>query len=114
MWRKHHSVFQDHIKYIRHDIVKPFRVRINCYAKCVQEMHDPEKYLPPPLMKSESFDKAIWKVYNKEFSEHKIRVDIKEGLPSSMQYEFEDNQEDHFSLTHELFCDLMSTIKVKD
>ena len=28
MWKKHQSVFQDHVKYIHNDIVKPFRVGI--------------------------------------------------------------------------------------
>ena len=28
MWRKHRSAFQDHVKYMHNDIVKPFRVGI--------------------------------------------------------------------------------------
>ena len=40
MWRKHHSVFQEHLKYICDDIVKLFRVGILCYAERVQDMHD--------------------------------------------------------------------------
>ena len=28
MWRKHRSTFQDHVKYIHNDIVKPFSWRI--------------------------------------------------------------------------------------
>ena len=59
-------------------------------------------------------EKRIWKVGNKELSGHEIRVSIKEGLPSSMQDDLEDNQEDHCSLTHEFLCDLLSIIKVKD
>ena len=45
---------------------------------------------------------------------NKIRVEIKDRLPSSMQDELEDNQEDYFPLTHEYWCDLLSTIEVKD
>ena len=47
MWRKHRSVFQDHLKYICNDIVKPFCVGIICCYEHVQEIHDPEKHLPP-------------------------------------------------------------------
>ena len=36
-------------------------------------------------MKGESFYEASWKVRDKEFSVHYIRVDIKDRLPSSMQ-----------------------------
>ena len=54
MWRKYRSVYQDHIKYVCNDIVKPFRVKILHYSNCVHEMHDIEKYLTPPSMKGES------------------------------------------------------------
>ena len=40
MWRKHQSVYQDHLKYVRNDMVKPSRVRILCYAERVREMHE--------------------------------------------------------------------------
>ena len=65
MWRKHHSVLQDHLKYIRNDIVKPSQVRIICYYERVKEIHNLEKYLPPPSKKGKIFEAASWKVYNK-------------------------------------------------
>ena len=40
MWKKHQSFFQDHIKYIHNNIVKPFRVVILQYDERVREMHD--------------------------------------------------------------------------
>ena len=40
MWRKNRSVYQDHLKYVRNDIVNPFHVIILRYAKRVMEMHD--------------------------------------------------------------------------
>ena len=48
MWRKHWSVYQDHMKYICNDIVKPFRVKILRYTERVIEMHELAKYIPPP------------------------------------------------------------------
>ena len=51
MWRKHQSIYQDHMKYVSNDIVKPFKVQILRYVKSVQEMHEIAKYLPPTLMK---------------------------------------------------------------
>ena len=47
MRRKHQSVFNDHLKYIHNEIVKPFRVIILHYAKRVEEIHYLEKHLPP-------------------------------------------------------------------
>ena len=49
-----------------------------------------------------------------EFTVSEIHVEIKDGLPSSIQYELEDNQEDYCYLRHEDWCDLLSTIEVKD
>ena len=65
MWRNHHSVFQDHQKYIRDDVVKPFHVIILHYAERVQGMHSLEKYLPLPLMKGKSFKADNWKFREK-------------------------------------------------
>ena len=42
MWRNHRSVFQDHLKYIHNDIVKPCCVGIIRYAERFQEMYDLE------------------------------------------------------------------------
>ena len=55
MWRKHRSVFQDHLKYIHNDIVKPFRFGMIHYAKRVEEMHYLENHLTPTLMKGYIF-----------------------------------------------------------
>ena len=65
MWMKHQSIFQDHIKYIRNDIVNPFRVVIIHYAKRIEEMHDLEKNLSPYLIKDEDFEAANRKVCDK-------------------------------------------------
>ena len=48
MWKKHRSVFQDHVKYIHNDIVKHSRVRIIQYAERDPGMNDLAKYLTPP------------------------------------------------------------------
>ena len=44
----------------------------------------------------------------------KIRIAIKDGLPSFMQDELEDQPEDYSSFNYEDWCDLLSTIDVKD
>ena len=53
MWRKHCSLFQDHLKYIHNDIVKPFHVGILRNDECFQDIHELEKYLPPPSVKGD-------------------------------------------------------------
>ena len=77
-------------------------------------MHNLAKYLPPPLMKGESHESDNWDVHNKGLSENEIHVAIKDGPPSSIQDELENNKEDYCPLAHEYWCDLLSTIKVKD
>ena len=76
-------------------------------------MHDLAKYLRPPSMKGKSAEAANWNVRNQEFMVSGIRLAIKDGLPSYMNDELEEHQEDHFSLTYEEWCDLLSTIEVK-
>ena len=65
MWKKHCSIFQDHVKYIHNDIFKTFRVGILQYAKHFCEMQDLAKYLLPPLMKDVGFKEDSWDVRDK-------------------------------------------------
>ena len=83
------------MKYICNGIVNPFKVKILRYAERVIEMHDLAKYLPPPSMKGESSKVDNSTVRNQEFTVSGIRLAIKDGLPSSMQDELGDHQEDY-------------------
>ena len=114
MWRKHRNVYQDHMKYVRNDIFKPFKVKNFRYTKCVCGMHDLAKYLPPPLVKVKSSEAANWTVRNQEFIAVEVRLAIKDGLPKSMQDELDDHIEYYRFLTYEDWCDLLSIIEVKD
>ena len=114
MWRKHRSVYQDHMQYIRNYIVKPFKVKIICYAERMCDMHDLAKYLHPPTMKGKRTEAANWTSRNQEFTPSEILIEIKDGLPLSMNVELEDYPEEYHSLTYEYCCDLLSKIKVKD
>ena len=53
------------MKYVRNDILKPFKVKNSRYAERVREMHDLAKYLPPYSMKGESAMADNWNVQNK-------------------------------------------------
>ena len=72
MCRKHRSVYQDHMKYVRNGIVKPFKVKILRYAEHVLDMHEQAKHLPSPSMKGESSMAANWSVRNYEFTNSDI------------------------------------------
>ena len=56
------------MRYVRNDIVKPFKLKIFCYAERIHEMAELVKYLHPPLTKGEIAMSANWKVRNKEFT----------------------------------------------
>ena len=73
------------MKYVRNDIVKPFKVKILRYVKRVREMHDLAKYLHPPLMKVESAEADNWTVRNQDFATGEVQLAIKDGIPKSMQ-----------------------------
>ena len=64
-------------------------------------------------MKGESYESDNWKVRDQELTVREIGVAFKDGLPTSMQDELDDHQEDYHSLNHEEWCDLLYTIQVK-
>ena len=102
------------MKYVHNDIVKPFKVKILRYAERVHDMHDLAKYLSIPLIKGESDKSANWNIQNQEFNSSEIQLEIKDKLSKSMQYELDDHPEDYRSLTYEDWCELLSTIEVRD
>ena len=65
-------------------------------------------------MKGDRYGTSNWDFRDIEFSKNYICVAIKDRLSSSMQDELEDNQEYYRSLAHDNWCDLLSTINVKD
>ena len=91
MWRRHRSVYQDHMKYVRNYIVKPFKVKILRCAKRVREMHDLAKYLPPPSIIGESTMADNWSVRKKEFTTSDLRLNIKDKLSKTMRDELDDH-----------------------
>ena len=114
MWINHWSVYQEHIKYVCNDILKPLKVKILRYDERVREMRDLAKYLHPPSIKGASTMVDNWNVCNQELTASDIRLEIKDGLPKSMRDELDDHSEDYFSLTSEYWCGLLSTFEVKD
>ena len=38
IWKKHHSVFGDHVRYVTNNITKPYNAIILKYDECVREM----------------------------------------------------------------------------
>ena len=101
------------MKCVCNEIVKLFKVKILCYVERIREMHDLEKYLPPPYMKRESVMADNWNIRNKEITTSDLRLAIKDGIPKSMRDEQDEHPENYHSLTYEDWCDLLSTIKVK-
>ena len=77
-------------------------------------MHDIYKYLHPPSMKDGSYESANWDVRYGGFFENETRIAMEDVIPSSIQYKLEDNQEDYCSQAHKYWCDLLSTIEIKD
>ena len=102
------------MKYVCNDILKPFKVKIPRYAKRVREIHDLANYLPPPPMKGESEMAANWSVHKEELTTGYLRLAIKDGLSPKMRDKLDDHSEDYRSLTYGYWCDLLSTIEVKD
>ena len=90
MWKNHQSIYQDHMKYIHNDTVKPFRVKFLPSTKRNINMHNLSKYLTPPSMKGKRIEEANWTFHNQELTVSEIRLAIKDGIPSYMHYELED------------------------
>ena len=65
MWRKHRSIFHDHVGYIHIYIVNPFKVVIIQYYERVCDIYDLAKYLPPFSMKGQEYDEADCSVRDK-------------------------------------------------
>ena len=87
--------------------MKPFRVFIINYNERVREIHNLEKYLPPPLMKGQDYNEADWEVRDKGLSENNICVAARDGLPISMRDELDEKDKYYQYVPHIYWCDLL-------
>ena len=81
IWKYHHQVYYDHIKYLQQHICKPFKWTMVQHISHVHDMFNYCIYLPPPTMRGQSWEKAEWTARNSPAPENTIREAIKEGLP---------------------------------
>ena len=77
IWRKHHYIFQYHVKNMHNDIVKPFRLGILQYTERVCEIHDLDNFPPTSSKEGGWYDMADWAIHGKELSEDGIHVATK-------------------------------------
>ena len=66
------------MRYVRNDIVKPFKLKILRYAEHVREMHDLGKDLHPTSRKGKSVMASNWKSRKKDFTISDIQLAIKD------------------------------------
>ena len=114
MWRRQRIAFQDHVTYINNYTPKPFRVIIIQSEKCVFEMHYISKYLPPTSKKGDLYHQEDWRLVNRDLTEYNICVDTKDVPSQSMYDETEDKYRYYYNLSHESWCDLLSTLDAKE
>ena len=65
-------------------------------------------------MKGVGFEEASWYICDRELNEDVIKVTTKDRIPTYIHDELEDNKEEYCSITHEEWCNLLSTMGVND
>ena len=58
MQNKNHSVFDEQMKYVKNDNLKPFNMYIIHYYEWVRENLELKKYLSPPSKKNEELQET--------------------------------------------------------
>ena len=59
------------------------------------------QYLTPPSTKGVGYEEDSWEIRDKYFNKDVISVTTKDGIPTFMQDDLDDNQENYSSITHE-------------
>ena len=60
MRKKHHSVFDEHMRYVKSDIQKPYKLRRFHYYEWLRKMFDLGCYLSTPSKKCEEYHYCDW------------------------------------------------------
>ena len=58
MQNNHHSLFNEHIRYVNNYAPKPFNMDILQYVKCMQEMFELGNYLFTPIRNNDDYRDA--------------------------------------------------------
>jgi hypothetical protein len=85
MWARHQTVHDEHIRYFKNKIIKPYDMAIRDFYNRVIKMYSFLYHLQPPLMNNQAWYQAKWHMLTALPSEECIHVPIRNDLPRSMQ-----------------------------
>jgi hypothetical protein len=71
----------EHVRYLKNKIIKPYDMAINDFYNQVIEMYSFLYYLQPHSMNNQVWYEAKWNMFTALPTEERIRVAIRNGLP---------------------------------
>ena len=101
IWKKHRSVFDDHLRYVQNDVTNTYKERIIKYTEFMHEMINLSQYLSPTCIKGEYYRNNECKSRYEKFLEETIQKDIKCGLFPVISQDIEYNDMDYHTMDPE-------------
>jgi hypothetical protein len=100
MWVRHQTVHDEHIRYLKNKIIKPYDMVIRDFYDQVIEMYSFLYYLQQPSMNNQAWYQAKWHMFN--------------GLPRSMQDKLDQKDEDYHMGSNETFLGYLYHLEIED
>jgi len=105
LWVNHHDCFEEQLRYLQNDIVKPCKMSVIESVKRVEIIFKYMPFLPPPSSKNMTYDQADWKKRNLLINKATIRHCQFHVLPESYQQRLLNDAEDWKAMTEVVWLD---------
>jgi len=112
-WETPHKVYEDHLRYLGNDIIKPLAMTVKELELCFDKMYSLKKYLPPPHKRDEDAFDANWSKKNEPIEFDEQRRSHFNALPTSYKESLKDKDEDWKSMTSTKWMQVLTRLKIK-
>ena len=113
-WETPHEVYEDHLRYLSNDIVKPLAMSVTELVLRFDRMYALKKFLPPPHKRDDDAEKANWKKQDVAVTFDEQRRSQFNALPTGYKEALKDKDEDWKSMSRQTWMQVLSRFETKD
>ena len=113
-WRTHNDVYDEHMRYLKNDIVKPINMSIQELLDRVEDMYLFKQFIQPPSKKGQDAGDANWKKRDEVIDGEEQRNTVFNALPNSFRQSLKDMEDDWRTFDDRKWVSILQRLEEKD
>ena len=113
-WRTHNDAYDEHVRYLKNDIVKPITMSVQELILRFEDMYLLKDFIQPPSKKGQTASEANWIRRNLIIDKEEQRNSVFNALPKTFQQALKDLEEDWKSFDELKWLAILQRLEEKD